>query len=196
MNIVPYPEEARRPIALVNHGLATQLHEVQWLVWKAAQVPGNILEIGTHLGATARAMAMAFPTRMVHTVDDPRAVVHPEQQHEVLPEKDIGRLIRGLTNVRRHRPPFDYRGTDIGLAFIDGDHSFDAVKRDTEAALKHARTVVWHDVFEQPHPWVKVYEYLTKAGIPAIRVAGTNLAYYDTPFLAGSPLNKPAIFGR
>jgi len=196
MNTVPYPEEARKPIALIDRGLATKMHEVQWLVWKAAQVPGNILEIGTHLGATARALALAFPGRMIHTVDDPRAVVQPEQQHEVLPERDIGRLIRGLPNVRQHRPPFDYRGTDIGLAFIDGDHSYEAVKRDTEAALKHARTIVWHDVFEWQHPWVGVFKYLSQSGLPVTRVEGTWLAYLDTPFLASSPLNRPAIFGR
>lgn len=198
MTIEPYPPQAIRPVALNVRGLATQRHEVQWLVWKAAQVPGNILEIGTHQGATARALAMAFPNRLVYTVDNPDARLAPEQQHEVLRKEQIGHLARGLPNVRLLTPPVTY--DNIGLVFIDGDHRYDAVKADTEQALKHARCVVWHDVIEDSAPWLGVYRYLLDSRLPVTRVEGTMLAYIDLPLLADSPLNRPpkkrATFGR
>lgn len=168
----PQPEDA-------GVGLATSLFEVSWLIWKATQVPGNILEIGTYRGATTRALAIAFPHRTIFTVDDPFATLDPGQQHEVLPVQQIGALCVHLPNVVICRPPFNYSGRDIGLAFIDGDHRYNAVKADTDAALKNARCVVWHDVTDESPAWCGVTKMIEDNAIPAVRLSGTLLAYLD-----------------
>jgi hypothetical protein len=77
---------------------------------------------------------------------------------------------------------------EIGFVFIDGDHSYEGVKADTELALQYlvARPeggmVVWHDVSETHPEWVGVLKYLEELAAKftawqIVRIEGTWLAY-------------------
>lgn len=87
----------------------------------AAFVAGRrVLEIGTGLGVSTR--AMAGTADVVHTVD-----IDPWVQEVIWPTL----------------PPNVTCGTDLSgqqfeAVFIDGDHSSDAVERDVATAMRHA----------------------------------------------------------
>ncbi len=166
--------------------------ELQWLVWKASQTTGNLVEIGTCHGATTAVLAHAFPTRKIWTVDwlvNNRLL--PEQALEMPRASSVGRLAMGFNNViqlLQDSRLLDYsRLGPVGFVFIDGDHSYDGVKADTGLVLDHHRrtgrpmTVVWHDYYDSP--WVMVKKYLGCLG-PAVgvhlkTVDSTSLAYAD-----------------
>jgi predicted O-methyltransferase YrrM len=105
------------------------------LLLSALAVGRDVLEIGTGLGVSTRALAET--ARWVVTVDvDPwvRKVIWPE-----LPENVIC-----ATNAELDRT-FD-------MVFIDGDHSTDAVRRDIDTAQRLAPCglIVAHDAI-YPH---------------------------------------------
>ena len=64
--------------------------------------------------------------------------------------------------------------------FIDGDHRFEAVKADTEAALEFLQagggTLVWHDYYEGAPAWVGVKRYLDSLALEIEQVEDTWLA--------------------
>ncbi|MBI4664308.1 MAG: hypothetical protein HY735_36390, partial [Verrucomicrobia bacterium] len=73
---------------------------------------------------------------------------------------------------------------------VDGDHSYQGVKADTEKALdyflatkaKGKRFIVWHDAYEDAPSWVGVLPYLNREIVPFFdiqRVENTWLAYLD-----------------
>ena len=83
-------------------------------------------------------------------------------------------------------------GKEVGFVFLDGDHSYDGVRVDTEKALeyfaatagkkKERRFMVWHDVSELHPGWVGVLDYLRKEVAPYYdvkRVKDTWLAYVE-----------------
>jgi hypothetical protein len=108
------------------------------------RTPGHIVEIGTHLGHTAKEIATAFPTRSLFCVD----CCAPEYGLKL---EDIGSATKGMNNValtimdsKLYAIP-----SGTGVIFIDGDHTWEGVKADTENALRHYKThqglIVWHD---------------------------------------------------
>lgn len=62
----------------------------------------------------------------------------------------------------------DYAQLDnVSLVFIDGDHTYEGVKLDSQKALAHLRQstapdrfIVWHDYTPNPHVWLGVGAYL------------------------------------
>lgn len=188
-----------RSIKLVGNPWATCYDEVQWLVHKAKYCPGNILEIGTFEGATALELASAYPDRMVHCLDQtPEELEHSSYG---LKADRICFKARHLSNVKLRLvgDAFKYTEEDnIGFVFIDGDHSWEGVRYDTEKALfwfrpsgnfhdrKGARQgiIAWHDATpDWPGDFnMQVYTYLDQlnfAGWPIIRVRKTCLAYIN-----------------
>ena len=69
-----------------------------------------------------------------------------------------------------------YHGT-IDLAFVDGAHSYEYVKSDSEKAWKMLRPggiIAWHDCVSSHRDVVK---YIKESGFSAKLVAGTALAF-------------------
>lgn len=90
----------------------------------------DVLEIGTGLGVSTRALASS--ARIVHTIDIDEWVIA-----EVWPRLPM--------NVRRWRDAAEISTVPV-VAFIDGDHSTEAVVRDLEIADKAgARLIIVHD---------------------------------------------------
>lgn len=187
---VPYPEAANA-ISRKHPLMPTTDAELRWLCMMASESCGNILEIGTHFGLTARCIAVHCPNKLVFTVDyiAEKPTMLPQQVHEMPTLDTIGVWVRGLPNVfisLQDSKTFDYTGKDIGFVFIDGDHSTEGVNADSALALANARsraergmrtTIVWHDYYD--HPWVKVKEYLNvlAQSVPIRLVADTHIAF-------------------
>lgn len=192
----PYPDEANR-VSRKHPLMPTTDPELRWLCMMAKQSQGNILEIGTHYGLTTRCLATHCPDKLVFTVDyiSDSPTMLAEQAHEMPTLTTVGMWARGVPNVLialQDSKTFDYAGKDIGFIFIDGDHSHDGVKADTQLALKNAEVraergkqtvIAWHDFYD--HPWVRVKAYIEEMSAslpyPIRHVDGTYIAYVSIP---------------
>lgn len=121
--------------------------------------PSHVFEWGTNIGASARvfyetAAHFRIPLE-VHSVDLPPDVEHVEQ-----PGNTRGRLVRNKPGVFLHLGDgletslSIYRSRCAGqrvLFFIDGDHSYESVRRELEAILENVTdpVVLLHDTFYQ-----------------------------------------------
>jgi len=120
--------------------------------------PKVILEIGTHKGETTLGLASDAPRAKVYTVDifqEMAKDISVCQEYTVLPRKEVGRAFKNRkTNIVQlfgdSRDPATYSVIDrkVDLAFIDGNHSFDAVIKDSQNVLrlmKRKSFIFWHD---------------------------------------------------
>jgi predicted O-methyltransferase YrrM len=158
--------------------------------------PKKIFEIGTFRGVGTLTMALNAPGAEIFTFDLP---VHPsaddvqtltkgDSEWVRLSRSSIGfAFVDNVANVRIHQlrgnslsfePPPELNGTD--LCFIDGGHSFECVKADTETALKilsPGGVIVWDD-----YSWFVdgVASYLNelRQELDLHRVAGSQLVIY------------------
>jgi len=159
--------------------------------------PKVLLEIGTFDGNTTLQMALNAPAgAVVHTIDLP-----PEESRTRQPvsPSDVP-FIHDALKVRRKYQDSSVEAkvvqhlgdsTDFGFeaftrqgaidfAFVDGGHSYECVKSDTENVMRHLApdgVVMWHDFTPL---WSGVYQYLTElaASRPLVHIRGTSLAYW------------------
>lgn len=140
------------------------LNELMLMAGAVARVkPAYIFEWGTHIGKSARAFheaakAMDIPVT-IHSIDLPDDVEHGEHPHT-----ERGKLVKGVDNVELHQG--DGLDTSLGimsklsakhkmgsgiLFFVDGDHSYESVKRELRGIMKLAplAAVLLHDTFYQ-----------------------------------------------
>ena len=179
----------------------------------ARQRPGcRYFEIGTWRGESAANVAAEAAT--VHTLNLSAA----EMRALGLPERYIelhGFFSKPLPNVRHlhgNSATFDlaalqHEAGPFDLVFIDGDHRYEAVRRDTARVFEHLvgpkTTVVWHDASRQPgHPRWEVLAGLLD-GLPTelpgqlVQVGNTLCALYSPqalPAQTPDPLADPARF--
>jgi predicted O-methyltransferase YrrM len=148
-------------------------------------------EFGTYKGVSTTQLALNVGENgMVFTLDLPEdhpayslPIPKPEER-QIAAEGGKGMLIpRDLldrvTFLRSDSAIFDegpYIGT-IDLVFVDGAHSYEYVKNDTEKGWKMLRpggVLAWHDCTPSHRDVVK---YIKESGRAAKRVKGTALAY-------------------
>lgn len=211
VHFVPAGARTVAPFAFGDGGsLPTDLLLLRAL---ARQCPGcRYFEIGTWRGESAANVAAEAAT--VHTLNLSAAEMRALGLHERYIELH-GHFSRPLPNVvhlhgnsatfdlaalQREAGPFD-------LIFIDGDHRYEAVRRDTARVFEHLvgpkTTVVWHDASRQPgHPRWEVLAGLLDglpAGLPGqlVQVGNTLCALYSPQALsaqAPDPLADPNQF--
>jgi len=122
--------------------------------------PTHIFEWGTNVGKSARIFfeAMTFFNigSEIHSIDLPDDVSHVEH-----PGTQRGVLVRGLKEVTLHTG--DGLDTSLGLCkmvnetgftplfFVDGDHSYESVKRELHGIITHVPNahILVHDTFNQ-----------------------------------------------
>jgi predicted O-methyltransferase YrrM len=161
--------------------------------------PKVLLEIGTFDGNTTLQLALNAPAEaLVHTIDLPpgqsatRQPVSPSDVsfvHDA--EKERRKYLQSpvAAKVVQHlgdSTDFDFeaftgRGP-IDLAFVDGGHSYECVKSDTENVMRHLApggVVLWHDFTPL---WTGVFQYLNElaATRPLVHIRGTSLACWTS----------------
>jgi predicted O-methyltransferase YrrM len=158
--------------------------------------PKKIFETGTFRGVGTLTMALNAPDADIYTLDLPEEYSDAEVQTLTKGDKEWVRLSRTSTGfaflhhpaaTRIHQlrgnsltftPPDLLANTD--LCFIDGGHSYECIKADTETALKILSpngVIVWDD-----YSWFVegVSQYLTELrnSLPLHRIAGSQLVIY------------------
>jgi cephalosporin hydroxylase len=130
----------------------------QFLGLLSQKPPATVLEIGTHKGGTLFLFArVATADALVVSLDLPcgqngsypawrerlyRSFAHDRQRLEIV--RDNSHDPRTLEKVRRL-----LGGRGVDLLFIDGDHSYDGVKKDFEmysALVTKGGTIAFHDI--------------------------------------------------
>jgi hypothetical protein len=162
----------------------------------SALVPKKIFETGTFRGVAALTLALNAPEAEIYTLDLPEEHTEAEVKTLSRGDKEWVRLSRTSTgfaflghpaagrihqlrgNSLTFQPPAELQ--DIDLCFIDGGHSYECIRADTETALKILSpegVIVWDD-----YTWFidGVGQYLTelRKTLPLYRIAGSQLVIY------------------
>jgi len=215
MNVtkIPYPPAAANLNIFmgVDDDTKTRPDEVRVLCALAAQTRGNLLEIGTNRGRTTRALAKQSAPRLVYAVDFIPPVCESamarEQVNEIPTMETVCLHARNLPNVHLSlldSKTFDYAGKNIGFVFIDGNHTLEGVRADTELALAAMRDgqtafpfiIAWHDYYDDrpvDSCFVRVRQYLDETFSehwPVKHVTGTAVAYAEWPAAGGDEGGK------
>jgi hypothetical protein len=152
-----------------------------------SMVKGDIVEIGCSRGMTTKSLALAFPDRTIHAVDwtDPKCLANSTQIADK--PKVIAELARSYSNVKVYdtdSKAFSYPD-GVGAVFIDAEHTYEAIKADSERAWGYAKKqpllIIWHDVhspcFEGP---TRYLEECVAQGRKINFVNNTMLAFCQT----------------
>jgi hypothetical protein len=139
----------------------------------------NILEIGTFIGNTTLNMAINSNARIV-TVDlapvitsRSRFSTNPRQTPSEVGYRfknshyKVKQVFADSTKLdwKTLKPPFD-------VIFIDGEHRYDHVKKDTENALKYGKVIIWHDYCN----YKDIAKVVEECPIETHAIMGTRLA--------------------
>lgn len=141
--------------------------------------PQFIFEWGTNIGKSARIFYEITHTFKIdceiHSIDLPDDVYHNEH-----PQKNRGKMVRGIDAVKLHQADGLVRSIDIYkekkpagkvLFFLDGDHSYETVKKELDTILKSIpdAIILLHDTFYQSAdsgynigPYKAIHETVTK----------------------------------
>jgi predicted O-methyltransferase YrrM len=120
----------------------------------------NILEIGTYLGHTCENIRRTTFAEHITTVDITKELLCSKnlqyQDHEVLDFNLSGSEILEdgrVTQIKKFSDVFFLENSkQFDGILIDGDHSYEQVKKDTEnalACLKKGGVIIWHDVYNK-----------------------------------------------
>jgi hypothetical protein len=165
-----------------------------------AENPRAIVEIGTFMGHTARALAENVPGATVHTIDLPPDFAPtddtansgiPKDDFHLIAKRRVGREFRGTefeSRIVQHfgdTAQLDFK--QVGRAsffFIDGSHTYEYCKNDSEKCLEIAEpgsVFLWHDC-DANHPGVVQFCHeWRRQGRDIVLIAGTALAYWKSP---------------
>lgn len=197
IKIVPFPEEAKgvtvyRPTD--PHPIYTPDNDVRLLIWLAKETLGNILEIGCCEGATTFNLGLRFPKRHIAAVDWTGPQIMCDNQQREQPTKTTAcRFADWLPNV--HFFDMDAAVAAFGLAygfiFIDGDHRYHPLAKDTNLAQNHINSggiIAWHDYpVEHRGPkadWIgvpRLLNELSDGGMEIQACEGTMVAWTRVP---------------
>ena len=176
--------------SMETHFLATLVKELN---------PRTIFEIGTYNGFTALHLAVNSPWDCkIYTLDlppdydvkkagessyDDLLVIKLSQ--EKISERFYKKhpLENKITELYGDSSIFDFSGYfgKMDIVFIDGNHSMDFVKKDTESALKMLSdrgVIVWHDYDYIIHKDVFIYLNSLSKKYPIYSVPRTRFAVY------------------
>jgi hypothetical protein len=184
----------RRTSVRVWRSIATPPEDTYCLLRTAKIIePNNVLEIGTFYGETTLALADNLPKATIYTIDickEMKIDIPSYQRSEVLRRSRVGEayLSYGATNVisitgdSRKRSTFrPLKSRCVDLAFIDGNHSYEAVIRDSInvlAVMKPRGAILWHDYKDNGRGDVKaaLRQLSVARGLTIYHIKGTWLA--------------------
>jgi len=151
----------------------------------------KVFEFGTYMGVSATHLALNLePGGLVYSLDLPEdnptalLTIHDLDEKGLTVEKGKGSLVpddvkNQVVFLKSDSAVFDetpYRNS-MDLVFVDGAHSSEYVRSDTEKALRMLRQggiVAWHDCH---HKYPDVVRYLKTLSQEVFLVSGTTLAF-------------------
>jgi Methyltransferase domain len=163
-----------------------------------AENPEEVLEIGTFMGHTTKAMAVNLADSIIHTVDLPPDFSEPQNSKSGPPKDDfhliarrvVGREYKGQAVEPRIRQHFgdtaEINFQEFGrpdFFFIDGSHTYEYCKQDSEkcfALCGGAGTFLWHDCDAGHSGVIRFVKEWRGLGRNIIRIKGTSLAYWKS----------------
>lgn len=204
------PEALRLPCHLHDGG-GTRLEELVYLAAVTRLLrPHKIFEIGTFKGRTTTVFALNAPDAEILTLDlppdfAPEAGSYIRSDAELVRTRNAAEFIvkygvegrcRQLLSDSKTFDPRPHAGT-VELAFIDGAHTYDYVKSDTEkTALMMAPggLVFWHD-YGGKGRFRGITEYLhhLREKFPVYRIWGTTLAWTTAEHLGTLAPDRPVL---
>jgi predicted O-methyltransferase YrrM len=154
--------------------------------------PRRIFEIGTATGQSTLLMARQAPDAVIETLDLGSALPALGVQADEPPWADvdaIGAAFRGTEHdarITQHlgdSATFDYEpfAGAIDLVFVDGAHTYDYVRSDSQNALHvlaPGGVIIWDDCNYQNPGVSKALHELQAAGTKVYRVHGTRFAVH------------------
>ncbi|MEO6568282.1 MAG: class I SAM-dependent methyltransferase [Opitutaceae bacterium] len=189
--------EFQLPIKNYVDGMLPSEHALALVSILVAEQPAAVLEIGTYMGHTSKLMACNLPSAEIHTVDlpldassvpDPSSVLARDDFH-LVGARVVGREFKGHPCANRiiqhYGDTAHWNFAEAGspsFFFIDGCHTYDYVKNDSEKCLalcaSRPATFLWHDCDEN-HPGILQFlQEWRELGRDVCRIRGTSLAYW------------------
>lgn len=181
--LFPGIENESVPIGVINeqtgHTNKTDMLYVSAVAKHSGAV--KMFEFGTYMGRTTRYLAHNNPHGHVFTLNLP-----PERDSRYAPF--MGVLFKGqeeekrITQLHTDSREFDttpYR-QQFDFVFVDGDHSYELVKNDTQKAfelLKPGGIIMWHDYAPKSDGLVRFFREFTQER-PLFRIRSTCLLVY------------------
>ena len=163
-----------------------------------AENPREVLEIGTFMGHTTKALAENLPDAIIHTADLPPDFSAqqdlkggpPKDDFHLIEKRIVGREFKGKPVEQRIRQHFGDSAVinfqefgKPGFFFIDGSHTYEYCKQDSEkcfALCNGVGTFLWHDC-DNSHPGVIKFVLEWRSLGRNIRlIEGTALAYWKS----------------
>jgi hypothetical protein len=154
------------------------------------RAPKSLLEIGTFNGHTTRLIALNLPDAEIHTMDLPEGFSDtttglPKDDWHLISGRRVGAEYRAdpsITNVTQHfGDSAECNFPVVDFFFIDGAHTYDYARSDTEKALRSpgVKTLMWHDSDRGHRDVTRWLVDMIKSGYPVRQIEGTNLALLD-----------------
>jgi predicted O-methyltransferase YrrM len=195
--IDPLDLVAETEVAIVTHffkgvpASVSQLEAMSLALLMKAVKARTAFEFGTYKGvSTTQLAANLQPDGTLYTLDLPeeteqatRLRIHKDVERQIAAEKGKGSLIPAelrskIEFLRMDSADFDPASFSekMDLVFVDGAHSVDYVRNDSEKGWRMVRPggiLIWHDCVPN-HP--DVVRYILNCGYATGRISGTSLA--------------------
>jgi SAM-dependent methyltransferase len=170
----------------------TQIKDVKAILYLIQFCEGNILEIGCNTGITTNEFCRFYPMKKIYAVDymDSNKTMVKEQKRET--PTTIGSLVNNRKNCilinKKSQDLNMYDLEDVGFIFIDGDHSYEAVKEDTKKSIEYIfkrgkGIICWHD-YETKSSWIGVTRLLNELSLRF------SIKHFDETFIAYTIVSK------
>jgi hypothetical protein len=188
--------EIKLPVMEYEDGMLPTHDALALLAILVCENPKTVLEIGTYMGHTTRAMAQNLTAGTIHTVDLPpgffpesdAAARLPKDDFHLIGKRVVGREFKDTPYVKQiiqhHGDTAEFDFHKFGqpsFFFIDGSHTYEYCRNDSERCLEISApgsVFLWHDC-DAVHPGViKLLEEWRALGRDVVRIFGTALAYW------------------
>ena len=135
----------------------THKNDIAALFYLIDSCKGNILEIGTWYGKTTYELAKRFPSKTIYTIDymEDDLILREIEYKTRANKDDLCKYAKHLPNVEfiyENSETYDFNNLkNVDFIFIDGNHSFEGVKIDSEKSIDYLNKnnggiISWHDI--------------------------------------------------
>jgi len=142
--------------------------ETNIIIHHALRVNGNIIEVGCNRGLTSLAISKVCPTKIIYAIDC-ETPTNKDQQYEVVALWAECKGINNIVCINANSQTMDLNlFKDIGMVFIDGDHTYEGVKKDYENSRKLIKegVIIFHDYKpDTNYIWNEVAKFVDELSI-------------------------------